>query len=157
MNSWQYGAVVDVERPVLIYDGDCAFCTSSVRFIERRMRRHPACQPWQWLDLDSLGVTQEECEQAVQFLDVDGSIHRGERGIARTLIHAGKGWAVIGRMILLPGIVQLAGVVYGWVARNRHRLPGGTAQCSLPASQRQTPAPDTGVDRPRSADDLAAR
>lgn len=29
-------------RPVLIYDGDCAFCTSSVRFAERRLR--PRCE-----------------------------------------------------------------------------------------------------------------
>jgi len=32
----------DIEaEALLIFDGDCAFCTSSVRFIERRIRRHP--------------------------------------------------------------------------------------------------------------------
>lgn len=125
-----------VEIPVLIYDGDCAFCSSSVRFIERRLRAHPPCEPWQWLDLDAYGVTQEECERAVQYIDAGGRAHSAERGIARTLIHAGKGWAIVGRAILVPGIRHVAGIVYRWISKNRHRMPGGTPQCSLPANQR---------------------
>jgi predicted DCC family thiol-disulfide oxidoreductase YuxK len=38
--------------------------------------------------------------------------------------------------MLLPGIKQVAGVVYRWVAKNRDRMPGGTAECALPQSER---------------------
>lgn len=124
--------------PVLIYDGDCAFCTSSVRFIETRMRRHPRVEPWQRLDLTEYGISQDQCESAVQFVDIDRRVHSAETAVARVLIHGGRGWALIGRMILVPGIRHLAAVVYRWIAKNRHRLPGGTAQCSLPADQRAT-------------------
>jgi predicted DCC family thiol-disulfide oxidoreductase YuxK len=33
----------------------------------------------------------------------------------------------------------MARVVYRVVAKNRHRLPGGTATCSLPAHMRAKP------------------
>ena len=32
----------------------------------------------------------------------------------------------------IRAVNTLAGIVYRWVARNRHRLPGGTPACSLP-------------------------
>lgn len=122
--------------PVLIYDGDCAFCSSSVRFIENRIRRHPRCEPWQWLDLGAYGVTREDCEAAVQFVDTDGTVYSGERGVARVLIHGGKGWAVLGRILLVPGVRHLGSFVYRWVSKNRHRMPGGTPQCSMTPEQR---------------------
>lgn len=148
MICWQYGGVVArteqssgsaeslLELPLLIYDGDCAFCSSSVRFIERRLRRHPRCQPWQWLDLETYGVSRDDCERAVQFVDADGRVHSAERAIARTFVHAGAGWAILGNALLIPGVRHLAGVVYRWVSANRHRMPGGTPQCSLPADRR---------------------
>ena len=49
--------------PVLVFDGDCAFCTTSAGVITRRLRRSPddyAVQPWQHLDLDALGLTPED-------------------------------------------------------------------------------------------------
>ncbi|CAB4584755.1 unannotated protein [freshwater metagenome] len=126
--------------PVLVYDGDCAFCTRSVRFIERRIARRPLIVAWQRTDLQALGLTREMCETAVQWVGVDGEVSSGHRAVARTLIHGRSGWWVLGRFILLPGVDAVAAVAYRWVARNRHRMPGGTAECVLPASERSTEA-----------------
>lgn len=128
--------MVDSPRPLLVFDGDCAFCTRSVRVLERRIQRHPDVEPWQRLDLARVGLSQEECEAAVQWVGVDGRRASGHVAVARTLIYGGKGWSVLGRLLLLPGVSWVAGRVYSWVARNRHRLPGGTAECSLPADER---------------------
>lgn len=125
-----------MERPLLVFDGDCAFCTRSVRFVEKRFRRHPTIVSWQSLDLDGIGLTRAECEEAVQWIGADGRRASGHVAVARTLIHGGRGWSALGWLLLAPGVRQLAGVVYRWIARNRHRMPGGTAQCSLPASER---------------------
>ncbi|MFM8856666.1 MAG: thiol-disulfide oxidoreductase DCC family protein [Actinomycetota bacterium] len=126
--------------PVLIYDGDCAFCSSSVRFIQDHIRRHPRCEPWQWLDLDvygdRFGLTRDDCERSVQFIDLDGTVHAAELAVARVLLYGGRGWAVLGRTLLLPGVRHLAGIVYRWIAKNRHRMPGGTPQCSMSPEQR---------------------
>lgn len=108
----------------------------SARLVERYLRRHPEVAPWQTLNLDQWGLTPTECETAVQWIGTDGTRTSAHLAVARTLVYAGKGWSVHGRILLLPGVRTIAGVVYRWVARNRHRLPGGTAQCSLPASER---------------------
>ena len=121
--------------PLLIFDGDCAFCTSSVRFIERRIRRHPRIQSWQRSDLAELGLTQEQCETAVQLIE-NGRVTSAHVAIARLLIYGKRGWAVLGYLLLVPGIKQIAGVAYRWVAKNRDRMPGGTAECALPQSER---------------------
>ena len=123
-------------RPLLVFDGDCAFCTRSVRFVERRIRHRPDIRPWQSLDLEALGLTRDECEEAVQWIGPTGERASAHVAVARTLVHGGKGWAVLGRIILLPGVRSVAGFVYRWIARNRHRMPGGTAECNLPASER---------------------
>lgn len=127
-------SIVD-PTPLLIFDGDCAFCTSSVRFIERRIRRHPRIQPWQRSDLAGLGLTQEQCETAVQLIE-NGRVTSAHVAVARLLIYGKRGWAVLGYLLLAPGIKQIAGVVYRWVAKNRDRMPGGTAECALPQSER---------------------
>jgi predicted DCC family thiol-disulfide oxidoreductase YuxK len=31
----------------------------------------------------------------------------------------------------LPVVSPIAGVVYRWVARNRQKMPGGTAACAI--------------------------
>jgi len=31
----------------------------------------------------------------------------------------------------MPVVSQLAGFVYRWVARNRQKMPGGTAACAI--------------------------
>lgn len=120
-----------VERPLLVYDGDCAFCTRSVRFVERHIARHPVIRSWQSLDLAPLALTEAMCLEAVQLVREDSSVVSAHIAVARTLIHGRRGWAVLGWLMLLPGVRQIAGVVYRWVARNRHRLPGGTAACAI--------------------------
>jgi len=34
-------------------------------------------------------------------------------------------------------VLWAAWPMYRWIARNRHRLPGGTATCSLPQAERE--------------------
>ena len=104
--------------------------------LERRIRRLPDVEPWQRLDLERVGLTQEQCEAAVQWVGLDGRRASGHEAVARTLIHGGKGWAILGGILLTPGVSWVAGRAYAWVARNRHRLPGGTAECSLPSDER---------------------
>jgi predicted DCC family thiol-disulfide oxidoreductase YuxK len=118
--------------PLLIFDGDCAFCSSTARWAERWIRRLPPAQPYQFTDLASVGLTAEQCEQAVQFVDADGTVHAAQSAVSEVLRASGRGWWLLGSFIRTPGVHWLSGVGYRWVARNRHRLPGGTPACSLP-------------------------
>ena len=117
--------------PVLVFDGDCAFCSSSVRWLERWVGCRPVIVAWQRADLNRLGLTPEQCSEALQWVGAQGERRDGADAVAATLRHGGKGWWIIGAVMSVPGIRHLARVVYRWVARNRHRLPGGTPACSL--------------------------
>jgi predicted DCC family thiol-disulfide oxidoreductase YuxK len=118
-------------RPVLVFDGDCSFCTSSAH-AARRWLGLEHVEPWQFLDLDALGLTETDCQEAVQWVTVDGSIVSAEQAVIAALRHAGGAWRALGRVLDLPGTRQLAAVTYRLIARHRHRLPGGTAACRVP-------------------------
>jgi predicted DCC family thiol-disulfide oxidoreductase YuxK len=122
---------VSLALPVLLFDGDCAFCTSCANWARRHIRHLDNTVPYQFADLPALGVTAEQCEQAVQWVGADHTVLSAHLAVAQTLIDAGKGWAVIGGAMRLPGLRRLSGAVYRWVARNRSRLPGGTPACSI--------------------------
>ncbi|MFD8207009.1 thiol-disulfide oxidoreductase DCC family protein [Streptomyces sp. NPDC059695] len=119
-------------RPVLVYDGDCGFCTTSANFAERRVR--PGCDivPWQFADLDALGVTRERAEYEVLWVPPAGAVEGGARAVARALLSAGGVWAPLGALLLLPGVRWVARHAYRLIAVNRHRLPGGTPACRMP-------------------------
>lgn len=120
------------DAPLLVYDGDCGFCTASVRQMQRRLGRHPDAVAYQFADLDELGLTEAQCGTAVQWVGPDGEVRSAERAVAKSLIDAGKGWWLLGHLIDLPGIRRLSGVVYRWIARNRGHLPGATDSCRIP-------------------------
>jgi predicted DCC family thiol-disulfide oxidoreductase YuxK len=115
-------------EPTFLFDGDCAFCSSCARWIERHLPRQPHLLPWQFADLELLGVTAAECSAAVQWIDVDDRA-AGADAIGRLLLFQRGPWRVAGRALLLPGVVPIARVVYRWVSRHRDRMPGGTPAC----------------------------
>ncbi len=125
-------------RPVLVFDGDCAFCSSSARFVATRLRRSPgdyAVEPWQQLDLDALGLTAAQCDAALRWVPAHGIPDAGHVAVARAL-RASRWWVrPVGVALLLPGVTRVAARAYTWVAANRHRLPGGTPACALPSTR----------------------
>jgi predicted DCC family thiol-disulfide oxidoreductase YuxK len=127
------------ERPVLVYDGDCAFCTTCVRLLER-IGPDAEIVAWQLTDLAELGITEEQAADAVQWIQTDGTVRSGHEAIAAALKTAGRIWQIVGRIFLLPGISWIAAKVYRLVADNRSRLPGGTPACAR-SSGRATKEP----------------
>jgi predicted DCC family thiol-disulfide oxidoreductase YuxK len=125
-----------VALPTFLYDGDCAFCSSCARFIERRIPTSAQVVPWQFADLDALRLTADECEQAVQWVARDGSTAAGPDAIAKLLQDSAPIWRLTGHLLAWRPVRALAWPGYRWVSRNRHRMPGGTAACALPQAAR---------------------
>ncbi len=117
---------------MLVFDGDCGFCTSSARWIEGRLPSDVAVEPWQSLDLDQIGLSVEDVTAAAWWIDADGR-ERGHRAIGRSLVAAGGIWRMFGRLILNPPVAWIARPVYALVARYRYRLPGATEACRVPS------------------------
>ncbi|GGM25958.1 hypothetical protein GCM10011608_08390 [Micromonospora sonchi] len=126
-----------MERSTFVYDGDCAFCTRCAEFVERRIPTRARVLPWQFADLDELGLTEAECDEAVQWVGLDGSRAAGPDAIAALLGSSGRVWRIAGAGLRFAPVRAAAWPVYRWVARNRHRMPGGTAACSLPQADRE--------------------
>jgi predicted DCC family thiol-disulfide oxidoreductase YuxK len=124
-----------VTTPTFVYDGDCSFCTTCAEFIEKRIPTHARVIPWQFADLDALGLTTDECEEAVHWVGSERA--SGPDAIALLLRDAGRFWTLAGGALQFGPVRLAAWPAYRWIADHRHLLPGGTAACSLPQAQRE--------------------
>jgi predicted DCC family thiol-disulfide oxidoreductase YuxK len=122
------------KAPLLVYDGDCSFCSASARWIAARWDGTQKAVAWQHLSanqLERLGLTADDVRSAAWWIDPSGARSRGHLAIARAL-GAANGWpSAVGRILLVPPFRWLAAGVYPLIARSRHRLPGGTPACRL--------------------------
>ena len=98
------------ERPVLVYDGDCGFCTTSVRFLERHVPVDAEVVAFQFTDLAALGTTQERAEHEVLWVDRAGRVSGGAEAIGQLLTAAGGIWRVPGVALRTPPVSWLTTV-----------------------------------------------
>lgn len=145
------GAFARDTPPLLIFDGDCGFCTATVNWAARRFRRPVEVAPWQRLDLEALGLTRRDVDRYAWWIEPEteeeaetgegGGVRRwrGHRAAGRALRCCRGLWPLFGFVLLLPppfAWVWAAG--YRVVARFRGYLPGSTPACKLPAGERPT-------------------
>ena len=114
---------------VLIYDGDCAFCKNSLRIALAKLPQFCRYSAYQTTDLEPLGITTQDAQSQVWLIDGSKKLG-GHRALAWLLLNQTQlGWRALGRLILLAS--PISAFIYRWVAKNRHRLPGGTKECSI--------------------------
>ena len=126
-------AVHDV--PWLIFDGDCAFCTSSAHWLARRLPSAGAERPAHRLAVHRSGCAWHNRgahQREALWVSTDGTIYGGAAAFAEWLKFRGGAYGIVGRVIDLPVIRALAAAVYRVIAKNRHRMPGGSPACALP-------------------------
>ena len=112
----------------VVFDGDCAFCTTSAHRLHRWAAGRLNVTPWQRADLDALGLTEQQCRDAVQFCGPDGQ-RSGGAAIAAALRLCRLPWRAAAPLLRINrGFTEWG---YRQVARNRHRLPGGTPACAV--------------------------
>jgi len=122
--------------PVLIFDGDCAFCTRAAGWLERRVAADVSVLPWQRTDLAALGATPERAQTEVLWAEPGArrsvNIRGGASAVSAALQHSrARLWRLAGHALARPPLSWLAPPVYRLIARNRHRLPGGTPACAV--------------------------
>jgi len=122
----------DAGVALLLFDGDCGFCTTLARWAQKGFRHGERAEAWQLLGtqaLDRLGLTVSDVQQAAWWVDVDGGLARGHRAVGHAL-GAGGGWRrAAGAVVLTAPTSWAAAGVYRLVARWRSHLPGGTPAC----------------------------
>jgi predicted DCC family thiol-disulfide oxidoreductase YuxK len=121
--------------PLLIFDGDCGFCTTAVDWLARTLPAMPAAAPYQWIDLEPHGLTEAD-GSAMVWLVTDGQQFGGATAVAALLRHQPTAaLRFLGWLATVPPWSFGADIAYRLVARYRYRLPGGTPACRLPDSR----------------------
>ena len=124
------------ETPVLLYDGACGLCASSVQFILRHERRHELrFAPLQGAlaaDVRQRHPRLEGLDSMVWVEPAPGGSRVFVRSSAalRAALYMGGPWRLLGRLgLLVPK--RLRDGVYDFIARHRHRMFGDDV-CFLP-------------------------
>ncbi|WP_424863386.1 thiol-disulfide oxidoreductase DCC family protein [Streptomyces sp. MMS24-I29] len=123
------------QRPLLAFDGDCAFCQAVIQQIRVRVRPQMLAAPWQSLPEPLIRPHLQRLDREVLLLDGETALYGGAAALARFLGSSQtRRYRGMAFCLRLPVVSLLAGQIYRWVAVNRHRMPAGTAACALPRS-----------------------
>lgn len=116
---------------MLLYDGDCGFCTSTVNWLAKTLPAFPEATPHQWVELDDYGMSKAEVSDRVWFITPTHQ-YGGHLAVSAMLrSQPSIPWRFLGWILITPPFSWAAAVGYALVARYRHRLPGGTPACKL--------------------------
>lgn len=121
---------------LLIFDGDCGFCTTVARWAARRFRHGERAEAWQLLDAGVLahyGLSHSDVRDAAWWVDDRGLRERGHRAAGQALHADGGLLRIVSWFVLNPPTSWLAAVIYRVVVRWRYKLPGGTPACNVEA------------------------
>jgi predicted DCC family thiol-disulfide oxidoreductase YuxK len=97
---------------IVIFDGECAFCESSIKWIQQRL--DVDSKPFQKSDLAKYGLTYQQCSQSVQVV-VNSTVLAGAPAIAFLLKKRGN--RLLGLLITASGPIGRSG--YKWIAAHR--------------------------------------
>jgi predicted DCC family thiol-disulfide oxidoreductase YuxK len=124
------------EGSVLIFDGDCGFCTSVAEWAARRFRQGERTEAWQLLEegvLERYGLTTRDVQEAAWWVDATGLRDRGHRAVGRALKAGGGTWSVLSWFVLTAPTSWIVALAYRLVVRWRYKLPGATPACRVAA------------------------
>ncbi len=123
----------DRSTPMLLVDGDCGFCMRAAGWLAQRTSGL-TLTTLQSVDVVALGL--DPVAVSARLHAVTGrDVRVGAAAVAVGLRCGSWPMRAAAAVLDAPGVRVLAQWGYDVVARNRHRLPGGTAACELPSAQ----------------------
>ncbi len=122
--------------PVIIFDGVCHLCNSSVDFVirkdQQRQFRYTANQMEAGQKiLRAHGLNPEQI-QSVYLLE-NGNLYSKSTAALRIARHLGFPWSLAWGLILVPAFLR--NLVYDLIARNRYKWFGKKETCRLPTPE----------------------
>jgi len=106
-------------KPILIYDGDCAFCR---RWIERWRRitgDRVEYVPYQEAAARFPQIPLQEFKSAVQLVEPDGKVYRAAEAVFRSLAAVRAYRGLLWAYLHLPGMRAVSERLYRYVADHR--------------------------------------
>ena len=78
-----------LERPLMLYDGDCGFCARWIARWERWTKGRVEYAPYQIRGPEFKYISDEALEIAVHLIDTNGVVHRGAKAVFMALASGG--------------------------------------------------------------------
>jgi predicted DCC family thiol-disulfide oxidoreductase YuxK len=122
------------EKKIILFDGLCNLCSSSVHFILKRDKKN------QFLfgslqgkaGQDYLNKFNLPADTFNSFMLIDGEkLYTRSSGALRMLMHLGNGWQLLYAFIIVPKFIRDG--IYNFIAKNRYKWFGKKEECWLPA------------------------
>ena len=115
-----------------MFDGECGFCTTWVNRLREWLPVFPDAVPWQWSDLESLGLTVDDVRDFAWYVTSRHS-YAGAMCFAAILRAQPRiGLRFAGHLLATAPFSIVAALGYNFIAKHRHQLPGGTPACAMP-------------------------
>ena len=106
-------------KPLLIFDGDCGFCSRSVESWKAKTGDRIDYEPYQTVAKEFPQIAESEFAKAVHFVDQDGTITKGAEAVFRLMSYApGKTW-MYRAYRKVPLVAPMSELGYQVVAKNR--------------------------------------
>lgn len=127
---------MEVKSPLILFDGVCNLCNSSVQFVIRNDKR----KLFHFASLQ--GETGQGILREFQFpttgfnsfiLIDDGRLYKESGAVLRLLKKLGGIWQLLYVFIIIPPFIRNG--MYRFIASNRYRWFGKTESCMLPSPE----------------------
>ena len=111
-----------IQKPVLVYDGDCGICRYWVDYWQRLTGDSVVYRPYQEAASDYPDIAEEEFRRAIQFIDTDGSVSSGARATFELLRDQSPHHLLQKLYRYLPGFAAISEWSYMFLSRHRGLL-----------------------------------
>ena len=121
---------------VLFFDGDCAFCSKSVRWVfQRDPAGRIAFAPLQGRLAAEWGLGSYASDEGtlVVVRESDGARFFRSDALVELASALGGSWRILALARFIPKFLRDG--IYRWIARNRHRLATRSSSCALPDAE----------------------
>ena len=108
--------------PLLIYDGDCEFCTAWAMRFRRISKGRLNCASYQEVRAQFPEIELSVFQGAVQFIDLSGFVSEGAEATFRALATSSLYGLPIWIYLNFPSMANLSERAYCLIARNRNLL-----------------------------------
>jgi predicted DCC family thiol-disulfide oxidoreductase YuxK len=123
-------------HPVILFDGVCNFCNSTVNFVIRRDTKgrikFTTLQGFAGTQLtEQFGLPQNDLQSFV-FIE-NGVAYKRSTAAFRVCKYMGGAWPLCLGFLIVPAFIRDA--VYDFIAKNRYKWFGVREQCMVPTAE----------------------
>jgi predicted DCC family thiol-disulfide oxidoreductase YuxK len=120
------------ERPLILFDGGCRLCNSSVNFIKKRDKKKffdfIPLQSAEALKINNLPILDNKAPASIILIE-NGKTHQLSEAVLLIAYHLVFPWNLLFGFIIIPSFIR--DYVYMVISRNRYKWFGKSRSCNI--------------------------